>query len=439
MRFRSIALSLWLALLAASAHKPVSACSCVQQGASSPCRYFAQADAVFTGRVLQVADVSPADRRQVISSLKEAGYRLEDLGDIDWMLPRRVQFAVLQWFKGGSGPQAEIYAAMQPDTCGLSIAQGETYLVYASGSRHRLESDLCTGTALLEEAMDHLPLLERLRRKEPIREVYGSLPEGLPRPVGLALEGGGLRLTAAASGQGFRFTALPNGDYQVELRLPASFDPHPYRVHAAIEGDADCSQVHFEVQPSGSLLGVLRDASGKRVRAAAVSAQPMEDDSGPPLGFLAVTDKQGGFEIPHLQPGAYRLGVFLGEPRLAARRGFEPDWVSATTVKVAAGAIRRLADIRLSGRLEEVILNGILRWPDGRPAPDISVSLVSPAGNGIRDQTRTDSRGRFSLRGYRGLDYSLVAKSDQPLPFWAQEAIKLFAKQFVTLRFRQPK
>jgi hypothetical protein len=113
----------------------VFACSCLPPG--PPADALASATAVFSGRVAALAGAV-------------------DAGGSD---PVQVTFAISKVWKGTDQPTIEVLTPASSASCGFEFVRGEEYLVYASESEGRLQTNLCSRTALLAIAGDDLAVL----------------------------------------------------------------------------------------------------------------------------------------------------------------------------------------------------------------------------------------------------------------------------------------
>ena len=71
----------------------------------------------------------------------------------------QVTFAISKVWKGTDQPTIEVLTSASSASCGFEFVQGEEYLVYASESEGRLQTNLCSRTALLAMAGDDLAVL----------------------------------------------------------------------------------------------------------------------------------------------------------------------------------------------------------------------------------------------------------------------------------------
>lgn len=116
----------------------VAACSCFP---TTPEQSLENASTVFSGRVVEV-----------VQRDRGADSRFPEVA--------RVKFEVEDVWKGTVEENAIVLTPRSSAACGYSFAEGEEYLVYASGRGLRLRTGLCSGTKRLSEAQADLAMLE---------------------------------------------------------------------------------------------------------------------------------------------------------------------------------------------------------------------------------------------------------------------------------------
>jgi hypothetical protein len=166
-----------IALLLASAPRPVGACSCVS---TSPEQAEAASDAVFTGTVVATAQI-PAVGRDDFAGMHDILYTFAVDGVVKGDLPAEV--AVVGGSSGAS--------------CGMSFAAETRYLVFANLDAGNLVTNLCSGNTELQRN-EAGPL--------PARAPDSPEPRSEP-PLGLIIVGGIVLLLASLSAVAFRRSA----------------------------------------------------------------------------------------------------------------------------------------------------------------------------------------------------------------------------------------
>ena len=120
--------------IATAAHE-LKACSCFPK--PLPTDAVAQADAVFAGKVEKVEPVVSR-----VSSF------------------RRIKITVTSVWKGDREAATEIFTALDGAACGYDFQVNATYLMYAyKNESGRLQTDICTRTALISRAREDLDYL----------------------------------------------------------------------------------------------------------------------------------------------------------------------------------------------------------------------------------------------------------------------------------------
>ena len=122
-----------------------SACSCAP---TTPQQSIQNSEAVFSGRVVDVTEQSPPERRP--------GRRNEDPNFLNGV---KVTFEVSEVWKGNSERRLVVTTSDSSASCGYSFQEGQEYLVYASAEDAQLQTGLCSGTKRLSDARADLAVL----------------------------------------------------------------------------------------------------------------------------------------------------------------------------------------------------------------------------------------------------------------------------------------
>ncbi len=142
---------------------PAAACSCA--GTPSSAEAFAAADAVFTGRLLS-------------RELQHPDWPIVSSGD-----PALHVFAVDEVFKGVVHQEQGVVSADSGASCGLELAGGGPFVVFATGSEREYTAGLCSGTGTVTaEIQTELRSLAGTPPR-PLPGAAGTAAFGLPRPV----------------------------------------------------------------------------------------------------------------------------------------------------------------------------------------------------------------------------------------------------------------
>lgn len=204
------------------------ACSCL---AASPCRQYANADAVFAGDVVEVTEqADPGAGRKTVHLRVGRTYKgMMTVGQV-----------VAVAMPGGSSA-----------SCSLDVTAGSRYVIYAGLEKGRISTNLCRGSHPLAAGAAWPPLPPeggvvsgRLTRDD--------LGAGRPRPLGgvaVWIATPGRRFTANTDAAGaFRLTGVPAGTWTVEFGLGPD-----ERADEKIELQSadDCAELYPSPRPRG--------------------------------------------------------------------------------------------------------------------------------------------------------------------------------------------
>ena len=394
------------------------ACSCGLTG--PPCQNTFQVDAVFSGVVRN------------ITAIPEDG---PPLRPNEFRFPRafRVEFDVIDTFRGIKGTTASVLTPGSGPACGYSFTQGERYLVYAYERAGGFVTGICSRTRKLSEAGEDLEFLKTLAAQTTqTARIFGTvkhyerdLSSGSPQAHGpvadvrITAEGSATTFDARSDARGEYEVTLPPGKYQITASPPAGFSQTSLTRTAELPAGGACFVVDFGLQFGGRISGVMRDSSGKP--AAKISVQIISASDAGKVGYIrdhsVVTDANGQFEFVDTSPGRYVVGVDL--TRRASRPVVFPatyhpgtaDPTLATVVELRGGEHRELPPMTVPEPRREYKIAGIVAFADGKPAPGASISLMD--GNSQRSQvafgTRVGPDGTFSFAAHEGLSYLVLA------------------------------
>jgi len=218
------------------------------------------------------------------------------------------------------------------------------------------------------------------------------------------------RTTLSAADGRYRFEALPVGEYQITTEVPlrpelsgrTNLGSRPLR----ITNVRACAGVDVSYAVNGVLAGSVVDQDGNPVSSTIVDLRlevPLQKEQ--PHHGITPTDSLGRFEYSRLPAGRYVVGVNLqrGPDRRTA-------WAPARSevVELDAGELRTMPPLVVR-RLAQARVRGLVRFADGRPAPNQRVTAHHPADLGppsFAGSSATDAQGTFEMELFEGQAYT---------------------------------
>ena len=424
---RSILSGLALLVLVLASGREAFACSCMPE--RPVCEAFGGSTAVFVGRVVGAAEQKTEAGENGIKSTYDVG---------------SIYFAVEEAFSGVKArTRVTIHSGTGGADCGYWFRRGERYLVYAYGDeKGKLYTSICSRTRPLAAADEDLPFLRTLPPEGTGVSLHGVVARLSDAPEGdgteRKVEGiagitvtvkhpGGRRQEVVTDSEGrYELTGLKPGEYEVSARLPDYYYKDEHSTHKVRVSDRGCAEASFAAIPDGRITGQVLDAEGRPVpKAKVVLISPKAE------GPLTMRDEvstdyireenQGRFEFGQVPPGEYLLGLNVTfspdaeEPYAPTYYPGVSDRALATVIKVGLGQKLKDYVLRLPPRLTERTVQGFVVWPDGTPARDAEVYLADREHPGwiANGTTKTDAQGSFTLTGYDGITYWVLASADK--------------------------
>jgi hypothetical protein len=133
--------------------------------------------------------------------------------------------------------------------------------------------------------------------------------------------------------------------------------------------------------------------------------------------YIAYSDKDGLYEFKAIPPGRYALGVWFDGLNIQ-NRSFQQIYHpgvdnidQATIVTIDEGEKVEMSDLVLPPPLAEHSVEGVVEWPDGKPASNAGIEYLTvniPAGYGAK----SDQEGRFSFKVSDGLKIRIRARGE---------------------------
>jgi hypothetical protein len=395
------------------------ACRC---GAPTPCKAFADASAVFIGRMIGGSEKVEMENSADGKISYEAG---------------TVRFAIEEIFKGRIGTEVRISVNSQRNTtCGpYGLIRGEKYLVYAYayGDLAQLSTGFCTRTTLITKADDDLQYLHNLPKQGTGGRLYGTVwmykydgdSTGLAGIHIIVKGADNESIKAITNRQGeFEFANLKPGKYQVEPLWPEPYSSERSKQEVTIS-DRGCTGIEIEAKYDGRINGRVFDSSKRP--AALMLHLAHTDPSHRTIDGLS--DEDGAFQIFGVPPGSYLLYIELYSEGLQNNKKYyypgSTNAKEATVIKVGLGQKLEGYDFQMPPDFAVRTVEGLVVWPDGSAAAGVEVMLLCPKSTQSDGHTldyfgspivSTDDQGRFRLQGFKGIQYRLEARSNKIIP-----------------------
>jgi hypothetical protein len=336
-------------------------------------------------------------------------------------------------FRGDlGGREVEVMTGFGDADCGYPFKVGKQYLVYAShwGKDQKLYAGICSRTRLLSEAEEDLAYFRNLPRENTGGKILVDVTK-LTTPVQDdsrfdLTKMSGLRVTAERDNKrlegttdekgAHEFTSLSPGKYKVRIYFSDdSKDSEEYEVDVV---DRGCASAAFLYRDDGEIEGKVVDANGQPVRGVKVDLIRLEDAaSDSPKGKIRFTNDEGKYVLRDVPPGKYVLGINLigtSNPHCPRERSYYVNPNASTQaglVEVKPHGSLKDYDIQLSAGGTEREIEGIVVWPDGKPAVRGIVNLMTGSEPYyiVGGQRVVDARGHFVLKGIEGCSYKINA------------------------------
>ena len=394
------------------------ACDC-RFGGGPPCEEFWKADAVFSGTVTALSIISTQET---------------DTSGDQYTIRRVVaRFSIEDSFRGIRGAETEVLTGMGGGDCGYQFKKGERYLVYANYN-HRLDNKLyagiCGRTRLLTDAAEDLRYFQNLPGAGSGSSILGEV---MLHSVPLNEEGKfnrkpmeGIRIVV--KGQNGFVQALTDKDGRY---LIAGLEPGVYKIHPDLPAnlyerspseikviDRGCVGVDFWAALNGKIRGRVVDSNGQPVVGVKVDIVPANGATSESMpGKSRFTNEEGHYAFDWIPPGSYLLGVnLIGStdaqcPRQRTYYPGVPYSSDAQAIAIGEGQELQDYDLQLPPQPPERTIEGVVVWPDGRPAVRVGVVLSTGQKPHYRigKGSGTDEKGRFALKAAEGCSYQIQA------------------------------
>lgn len=466
-KFPLLILSLVLLCLLGN-FEQVSACSCVR---TSSCQAYNNADVVFVGKVIgskyqkTVKDNSNNYQNSNSNSSVEPQTITYDVGEI--------YFQIEESFVGvEKGSQVTIHSNTGGGDCGYWFERGKTYLVYArkenstapgtvssltySGSDNkeelkpdakRLWTSICSRTAPIEFAEEDLNYLRDLSNQSK-GKIFGQINQKFyfdkdDKAKSFAnltidfkqLDGDEKLFSTKTDLNGNFEIDVPQGTYKISPILP-DYAQLPdveenYIDETIVEIKANgCQRVELTAENKSKISGKLLSSDGKPLKGIDVE---LIDFYTKEWATDGKTQEDGTFSIESVPAGKYILAVNKNlSPHAESPfpTYFYPNSYVQSAAQVFTIALGKSIEnliFQLPPKLKEQEISGVVVWTNGKPVVNARVEIDDTNDDSFfRSErfTKTDSLGKFKLKGFIGRSYVLKAEFKEYEKLSKEEAEK---------------
>ena len=365
----------------------------------TPCSAYWNAPAVFVGRVDSIARSASG---------------------------RRITFRVIERFRGPAA-SALTLSVDSSSPCASRFRQGHEYIVYAVPQGAELTIE-CARTRDVEDGAADLSYARAVKDGTAPdggvsgqvvisrRDLAGKIVQpAQPAPditVRVSKDGAEDRAITNQAGD-FASASRGAGSYTIAVDTPSGYYIESRPTAVELRDAKACAQIEVRLAYDGRLAGRVIDSSGRAIAGLTVDVLT----SNLAQWKVAVTDRDGRFELTRIPPGRFVVGVASAVHTASAKpaRMYFPgqiDATAATRVTIAEGARVQLPDFRLPDSVKYVVVEGFVVDADGRSAEGAQVYLKG-AGEGDRivgEPVAADFVGRFVVAALAGTEYAIFAE-----------------------------
>jgi hypothetical protein len=376
------------------------------------CSEYWKTDIVFVGRVTEL-------------------YQPEIAQGENWAPAKIARFSVEEVFRGAVGKEIEIAAsirrsgnmALSSDSLGYnSFDKNQRYLVYAyrSTADRWVWASGCSRTRPLSEAAEDINYIRGLKTAKPGGTILGFVRRqgewieddrsGPLSGVKVTAHGKNGRFHSVTDSRGeYRIDGLNLGRYKVSFVVPSnlvtSSEPGWKFREVAVQQDRGCVETNFLAYADGAISGKVTDTDGRLIPGVNVDivAAGVPEEEQQVRRWLSKTDVNGRYEIRHIPPGKYFVGINIADVwGVGYEASYYPGVTDPKDAKVfsfAEGQKYRNYDFVVPTVTARRTISGVARLTNTKNAAGALVALESSVDGKPRWDlaVKTDAEGRFSI------------------------------------------
>lgn len=291
--------------------------------------------------------------------------------------------------------------------CGITFAQGTTYVVYAGGSSPTtLGVGACSRTHVWTKGDPDVAFAKQATTRTTAR-IEGTVAlsaGGDSKPLaGVEVKAGGA--SAKTNGRGAFTLDVPPGTYSLAIGNPDLRLWQGRAVDVALPVAAACATPHLTVAYDGRIEGTVTGADGKPVsdlEVGAIAAKPSERS----WRLSSRTDAKGHYLIHEVPAGTFQVGVSIpdyGGTDVASP--YPTTFYGKKIVTKRAGLVQNI-DFAIPAAIKRVTFKGTVRRADGSPIPKAYVT-ITPAGKNRSTSGPADDKGAYTAVELAGEDVTI--------------------------------
>ncbi|MBC7900210.1 MAG: carboxypeptidase regulatory-like domain-containing protein [Saprospiraceae bacterium] len=345
-------------------------------------------------------------------------------------------------------------------SCDVEFTIGETYLVFASGSKQDgYGTGFCSGNRPVQYSATEISELRKLLGSKGDGQLLGTVYEEFAKRsideerapikdvrIEITEASSGRKYTAKTNDNGRFQIAVPPGTYKVAPVVPpkavmaSTFEAEPVQLRSG-----GCAESYFVLSNRSVVAGRLLDSEGDPVSNASVELVPADAIRSYLGGMSSDSNANGEFSIDEIPAGKYTLSVNYNsnpQPDRPFPTTFYPsgnDRSVASILEIKAGSRITGLTWQLPKPLEQQLIKGKVVWDDGSPVvgaelktfdmafpgfyagcyllekrkkaetTDSPVRTTSFNLSGPVCDLKSDSTGLFQMTMYAGRTYSVEA------------------------------
>ncbi|HEY0701244.1 MAG TPA: hypothetical protein VGD60_00610 [Candidatus Acidoferrales bacterium] len=347
----------------------------------------------------------------------------------------RYHFHIDERFAGPNSPDIDVFSGGDDGDCGYNFKKGDQYIVYTQQETEgRLFATICNGTRRAADGRALLPQLRAMRNHDRVASVFGLLhradppllaptddPDDPLPNIKLKLRSKDDRFATSTGPDGvYSFYDVHAGEYQYTADLPARFEFTQKTLKGGLPPfkipNGACYEYNVSALPTGKIRGGVLGPDGKPLQLASVELYRADRYDHQKPGLWSFQGDTGKFEFDHIGPGQYIL-VFnrlnREDPNSPYPRTFYPgvsDQSETKIIHVKDGEQLLNANIKLRNGFPTRKVRVALKWKDGRPLGEVTVSAKAETGGNPAAQKIAEGLYQFTL--LQSARYSFSAWED---------------------------